>query len=80
MSPALAPLQGALPIASATGGLRCAPTTGYFLATLRVALRGSLRSFIRQSLVTDHETPIDFGEAVIERNAFTSFMTSSAEV
>ena len=34
-------------------------------------LRGSL---------SDHSFPIDFAEAVIERSAFTSFMTSSAEV
>jgi hypothetical protein len=39
MSPALAPLLGAIPTTSATGGLRYASTTGYFLATLRVALR-----------------------------------------
>ena len=48
MSPALAPLRGAIPTASATGGLRCALTPGYFLATLRVALRSSLaRSRLR---------------------------------
>jgi hypothetical protein len=30
--------------------------------------------------ISVHGIPIDFGEAVIERSAFTSFMTSSAEV
>ena len=29
----LAPLRGAISTASGPGGLRCAPTTGYFLET-----------------------------------------------
>src|SRR5258708_29973769 len=36
---ALAPLQGANNYSLATGGLRCASTSGYYLATLRVAKR-----------------------------------------
>ena len=32
-------------LASVTGGLRCAPTTGYFLATLRVVSPESNVSF-----------------------------------
>lgn len=38
MSPALAPLRGAIPTASATGGLRCAPTTGYYLSAFQAEL------------------------------------------
>ena len=34
----LAPLQGAVMTKDFSGGLRGPPTTGYFLATLRVAL------------------------------------------
>jgi len=33
----LAPLQGARPSLKRSGGLRFAPTPGYFLATLQVA-------------------------------------------
>jgi hypothetical protein len=33
----LAPLQGARNYPMPSGGLRCAPTTGYFLSALRAA-------------------------------------------
>lgn len=40
-SSVLAPLQGALGSGTCTGGLRCASTSGYFLASLRLAQRGA---------------------------------------
>jgi hypothetical protein len=38
LDPLLAPLLGAINFCSHTGGLHCVPTSGYCLATLRVAV------------------------------------------
>ena len=64
------PLRGLELVSDDVPGVRCAHPGLY--AIVRSA--DFLTSF------SDHRFPIDPGEAVIERSAFTSFMTSSAEV
>ena len=44
----LAPLRGAIYLTSHSGGFRFAPTTGYFLATLRVDSLRTKSPFLHQ--------------------------------
>jgi hypothetical protein len=50
-----------------TGGLRFAPTSGYFLATLRVATVGYGEPDELQQRILKAESPLEFLDEVYER-------------
>ena len=63
---ALAPLQGAVGNSYLTGGLRYAPTSGYFRATLRVVNPSSFLAFPFHMLVCAHVFDDDKTEALVK--------------